>query len=179
MASKMLDESKPPAEPDYNHSYDLDEVPIDATEKSFWERIWPSLACGAGLFSDGYLQSVIGPANTILNKLYPDSYANSRAAQNVSSIAFAGTVLGQLIFGFTSDHYSRKWSLMISTIILIVFAILSAGAWGAGGTPTALFAALTAYRFLIGIGIGGEYPAGSVGCAEASGELKQGTRNRW
>lgn len=25
----------------------------------------------------------------------------------------------------------------------------------------------------------GEYPAGSVGCAEASGELKEGTRNRW
>jgi hypothetical protein len=38
---------------------------------------------------------------------------------------------------------------------------------------------LTAYRFLLGIGIGGEYPAGSVGCAEASGELKAGTRNRW
>jgi hypothetical protein len=25
----------------------------------------------------------------------------------------------------------------------------------------------------------GEYPAGSVGCAETSGELKSGTRNRW
>lgn len=25
----------------------------------------------------------------------------------------------------------------------------------------------------------GEYPAGSVGCAEASGELKEGHRNRW
>lgn len=28
-------------------------------------------------------------------------------------------------------------------------------------------------------GIGGEYPAGSVGCAESTGELKQGTRNKW
>lgn len=25
----------------------------------------------------------------------------------------------------------------------------------------------------------GEYPAGSVGCAEASGEMKYGHRNRW
>ena len=25
----------------------------------------------------------------------------------------------------------------------------------------------------------GEYPAGSVGCAESSGELKEGHRNRW
>jgi MFS family permease len=42
-----------------------------------------------------------------------------------------------------------------------------------------MFAALTAYRFLVGVGIGGEYPAGSVACSEASGELKSGTRNRW
>ncbi len=24
-------------------------------EKSRWERSWPTIACGAGLFSDGYL----------------------------------------------------------------------------------------------------------------------------
>lgn len=30
-----------------------------------------------------------------------------------------------------------------------------------------------------GIGIGGEYPAGSVAAAEATGEIKKGTRNRW
>jgi len=29
----------------------------------------------------------------------------------------------------------------------------------------------------VGIGIGGEYPAGSVGCAEQTGQLKSGTRN--
>lgn len=42
-----------------------------------------------------------------------------------------------------------------------------------------MLAALTAYRFLIGVGIGGEYPAGSVGAAESSNELKRGHRNRW
>lgn len=66
----------------------------------------------------------------------------------------------------------------MSTIILIIFAILSAGAYGAGGTPENLIKALVAYRFLLGIGIGGEYPAGSVGAAEHSGGLKAGTRNR-
>jgi hypothetical protein len=25
------------------------------TPKSRWERSWPTIACGAGLFSDGYL----------------------------------------------------------------------------------------------------------------------------
>ncbi len=31
----------------------------------------------------------------------------------------------------------------------------------------------------VGIGIGGEYPAGSVGCAESTNDLKSGTRNMW
>ncbi|RYP12191.1 hypothetical protein DL767_011396 [Monosporascus sp. MG133] len=42
-----------------------------------------------------------------------------------------------------------------------------------------MFNVLAAWRFFVGIGIGGEYPAGSVSCAESSGELKEGTRNRW
>ena len=68
---------------------------------------------------------------------------------------------------------------MVSTLILIVFAALGAGSYGAGGSVQGLLAALTAYRFLLGIGIGGEYPAGSVACAESTGELKEGHRNRW
>jgi MFS family permease len=97
----------------------------------------------------------------------------------VSSITFAGTVLGTLVFGYTADHWSRKWSLLVCTVMLFIFAALSAGAYGAGGSIQGLFAALTAYRFLIGTAIGGEYPAGSVAAAESSGELKSGTRHRW
>ncbi|KAI4744322.1 MFS phospholipid transporter Git1 [Aureobasidium sp. EXF-12298] len=149
------------------------------TEKTRWERLWPVIACGAGLFSDGYLNGVIGFVSTMLGKIYPVAYASSPAQRNVSSITFAGTVVGILIFGYTSDHYSRKWSFFASTVILILFAALSAGSYGAGGSSSGLFAALTAWRFLLGIGIGGEYPAGSVGCAESTGELKSGTRNRW
>lgn len=115
----------------------------------------------------------------MLGIIYPDTYANSTYSRNVSSIAFVGTVVGQLAFGITSDYWSRKWSLFIATLILILFSALSAGAYGAGGSQYGLFAALTAYRFFLGIGIGGEYPAGSVAAAESTGELKSGHRNRW
>lgn len=27
-------------------------------DKGRWERLWPVIACGAGLFSDGYLNNV-------------------------------------------------------------------------------------------------------------------------
>lgn len=90
-----------------------------------------------------------------------------------------GQVVGIIIFGYTADRYSRKWSLFTSTIILFIFAALSAGAYGAGGSLSGTFAALAAYRLLLGIGLGGEYPAGSVGCAESTGELESGKRNRW
>ncbi|PKY03177.1 inorganic phosphate transporter [Aspergillus campestris IBT 28561] len=154
-------------------------APLENLEKGRWERSWPTIACGAGLFSDGYLNGVIGPVNTILGTLYKDAYNGSPASQNVSAITFAGTVLGQLVFGYLSDHWSRKWSLMISTIILFIFAALSAGSYGYHGSQYGMFAALTAYRFCLGIGIGGEYPAGSVAAAENTGELKKGHRNRW
>jgi hypothetical protein len=117
------------------------------TSKTFWERLWPVIACGAGLFSDGYLNNVIGSVSTILKGLYPKSYGDSPAISNVSSITFVGQVVGQLVFGWTSDHWSRKWSLFISTMILLLFAILCTGAYGAGGSASGLFAALTGAYF--------------------------------
>jgi MFS family permease len=115
----------------------------------------------------------------MLGKIYGKEYTGSSAVSNISAIAFAGTVLGQLVFGYTSDKWSRKNSLLISTCVLILFAALGAGSYGYHGSVQGTFAALTAYRFFVGIGIGGEYPAGSVACSEATGELKAGTRNRW
>lgn len=90
--------------------------------------------------------------NTMLSKIYPEAYKTSSAQANVASITFAGTVLGMLFFGFTSDHFSRKWSLFTSTIIIILFATLGTASYGAGGSPHGLLAALVAYRFFLGIG---------------------------
>ncbi|KAE9962911.1 hypothetical protein BLS_009899 [Venturia inaequalis] len=149
---------------------------LEHTGKNNWARLWPVIACGAGLFSDGYLNNVIGSVGTMLQRIYTKPvYKPSQA--NVGSITFAGTVLGMLLFGYTSDKFSRKWSLMGSTLIIVVFAILGTGAWGP--SPHQLFACLTGMRFFLGVGIGGEYPSGSVGAAEGTAELKAGTRNWW
>jgi len=92
--------------------------------------------------------------NTMLSQIYGKAYSESPAQSNVASLAFAGTVVGQLFFGWVSDHYSRKWALLASTVILILFAALSAGSYGAHDSVMGLFACLSAFRFLIGIGIG-------------------------
>ena len=70
-------------------------------------------------------------------------------------------------FGYIADYYSRRLAMLMGNIILIVFSILAAGAWGVGTTTTqagGIFAAITAYRFFLGVGIGSEYPAGSTAC---------------
>jgi MFS family permease len=100
----------------------------EPVKKSTWQKLFPVMACGAGLFSDGYINNVIGSVSTILARQHGTLYTNSDTRKNVSALAFAGTVLGQLIFGYTSDKWSRMGSIMASTSILIVFTALSAGA---------------------------------------------------
>lgn len=78
----------------------------------------------------------------MLGKIYPDEYKGSRAQSNVSSIAFAGTVVGQLLFGYVADRYSRKLAMTISAVILIVMAALCTGSYGAGGSAEGLFTML-------------------------------------
>ncbi|KAK3316389.1 major facilitator superfamily domain-containing protein [Apodospora peruviana] len=146
--------------------------------RPFWKAIIPVIACGAGLFSDGYINNVIGSVITILAIQYGDVWKTSNAKRVLGAIAFAGTVVGQLAFGYLADHWSRTNSLILSTIILIIFTALATGSYYKG-EAVGMFNILAAWRFFVGIGIGGEYPAGSVGCAESTGELKSGTRNMW
>lgn len=56
--------------------------------------------------------------------------------------------------------------MIFASLWLALFSVLISGAWGAGGSIPGLFAALEAYRFLQGIAIGAEYPAGSVAASE-------------
>ncbi|EFX04699.1 major facilitator superfamily transporter phospholipid transporter [Grosmannia clavigera kw1407] len=133
-------------------------------------------ACGAGLFSDGYVNNVIGSVTTVLSLRYGNTWKHSHAKSVVSAIAFAGTVVGQLFFGVLADRWSRTNSLLVSTVILFIFTALAAGSYF-HGSVVGMFNILTAWRFFVGIGIGGEYPAGSVGCAEATGEIKSGWRH--
>lgn len=85
----------------------------------------------------------------MLSIIYPKEYAGSSASQNVSSIAFAGTVIGQLLFGWVADNYSRKFAMTTSAVILIIFATLCTGSYGAG-TPQGIFVMLTVCRFFLG-----------------------------
>lgn len=99
---------------------------------------------------------VIGTVNTLIKIIYKDrtDVNLKRYSTTFSSLAFAGTVVGMLVFGLLADRIGRKFGMLAATLIVFVFAALSAGAYGAGGSLGGTLAALSAYRFLIGIGIG-------------------------
>ncbi|TID19195.1 hypothetical protein CANINC_003765 [Pichia inconspicua] len=158
----------------------IEEENITPSDKKSY---WPIFTAGAGLFSDGYVNNSIGITSTCLSIIYGTQYTQSSALKNVSAIAFAGTIVGQLSFGVFSDYISRKMGMLVSSGGLILFSILAAGSWGVGtepyGNAGGIFAALTAYRFFLGFFIGAEYPTGSAACAEASALLPVGKRNRY
>lgn len=52
---KLFTPSAKAADPSPERDDDAYEKPLEDTTKSRWERSWPTIACGAGLFSDGYL----------------------------------------------------------------------------------------------------------------------------
>lgn len=145
-------------------------------------KYWAVIATGAGLFSDGYVNNNSSSMITFIETIYPKSvYSKSDAISNLSALVFLGTVVGMLVFGLIADYWSRKISMLISTTVLIVFSILCAGSWGIGAPedPKGMLDMLITMRTFVGLGIGGEYPAGSVACAETSQRLSNGSRNRW
>jgi hypothetical protein len=70
---------------------------------------------------------------------------------------------------------------MTATAIVVVFSGLSAASSGANGSIGGLLAMLSAMRFLLGIGVGAEYPCGSVSASEQSEEsgISKKAQHRW
>ncbi|KAI6097602.1 major facilitator superfamily domain-containing protein [Pisolithus croceorrhizus] len=138
-------------------------------------------ACGTALFSDGYANGIIG-AGTLLTRIYPGSKFGTQSYSNVlTSIAFAGTVCGMLLFGWISDKVGRKAGMLSAASIVGVFSALSAGSVGVKNSIGGTIAFLCVCRFIIGIGVGAEYPCGSVSASEQTEQegIAKNAQHRW
>lgn len=54
--------------------------------------------------------------NTLLKRIYGTEQVDTTYSNTLSSVAFAGTVVGMLIFGYVSDRISRKFG-MVSVLL--------------------------------------------------------------
>ncbi|EIN09771.1 MFS general substrate transporter [Punctularia strigosozonata HHB-11173 SS5] len=137
-------------------------------------------ACGTALFSDGYANNIIGSVTTCMRRTYGADRVNAHSFPTVlSSLTFAGTVVGMLTFGYLSDKMGRKFGMMTATGIVAFFSALSAGS--SGTNLHGLVAMLAVCRFFLGIGVGAEYPCGSVAASEQSEEpgIAKNAQHRW
>jgi MFS family permease len=50
--------------------------------------------------------------SSVLKKLYPDAVAHNNYSKTLTSVAFAGTIVGMLVFGWISDKIGRKFGMV-------------------------------------------------------------------
>jgi MFS family permease len=121
------------------------------------------LASGMGFFTDAYDLFVIGVASALITKDW--NLSSGRLALLNSTMLFAAFI-GAFVFGRFADVIGRK------RVYWIVAAIMIAGALGSALAPS--YWVLIAFRFVLGFGVGGDYPVSAVMVSEYANRKDRG-----
>jgi MFS transporter, PHS family, inorganic phosphate transporter len=106
---------------------------------------------GAGFFTDAYDLTVIGTALLLIK---PQWGLNTSQVALLGSTALIASAIGAVVWGRLADILGRKRMYGLAAAIMTVAAVAS------GLSPN--FAWLLAFRFILGIAIGGDYPVSGV-----------------
>ena len=87
--------------------------------------------------------------------------------------AVIGTFLGQIIFGIAGDVLGRKFMYGVALLIMTVGAVASAMAANTV-RGMGVIGMLGIWRFVLGIGVGGDYPIAAVFTAEFASPQRRG-----
>jgi PHS family inorganic phosphate transporter-like MFS transporter len=102
----------------------------------------------------------------MINTVYWDGLMTKHVELIFNLAVLVGTFFGQWIIGFFADRYGRKRlygiELLVLTVATVFVAITSEGAL----RSTHKLAWFISWRFIMGIGIGGDYPLSAVITAE-------------
>jgi PHS family inorganic phosphate transporter-like MFS transporter len=121
------------------------------------------LASGMGFFTDAYDLFVIGVASALITKDW--NLSPGHLALLNSTMLFAAFV-GAFVFGRFADVIGRKH------VYWLVAAITIAGALGSALAPS--YWVLIGFRFLLGFGVGGDYPVSAVMVSEYANRKDRG-----
>ena len=132
---------------------------------------------GVGLLTDSYDFAIINLVRADLAKLYPvDDFENSWQRSMITASSIFGAMGGQLLLGYLADSLGRRRLLLISGGLTFAGALGSACAFDFGSDHVGLWASLIGWRFVMGFGIGGEYPLSAAHTAEHSRQGESGVR---
>src|SRR5580658_4136633 len=128
--------------------------------KLHWKIMFIS---GMGFFTDAYDLFIIGVVMTMLKPLW---HVGKVEEGLVESTALLASAIGALLFGRVADMLGRK------RIYGVEVLVLAAGAIGCAFSPNIWW--LIGLRFILGIGIGGDYPVSATIMSEYSGKASRG-----
>jgi MFS transporter, PHS family, inorganic phosphate transporter len=142
-------------------SKDLVEALDEASLSRFHLRA--VLVSGMGFFTDAYDLFVIGIASTLIAKEW---HLSSGQLALLNSTMLAAAFLGAMVFGRFADLAGRKRVYWLVAVIMVVAAL------GSALSPS--FWVLIAFRFLLGFGVGGDYPVSAVLMSEYANRKDRG-----
>lgn len=131
-------------------------------------KIFRVILAGTGFMCDAYDLFIINLVMVAITyqqeskDVKPSHYQTGLVATGV----LVGSVVGQLIFGVLADRIGRRKGFIATLTILFIGAVLSAAS--IPDSTASLLYSLAAFRFILGVGIGGEYPLAATVSSEAS-----------
>lgn len=117
-----------------------------------WSR-WHSLivlALGITWILDGLEVTIVGSIGPVLSDPATLNFTEEQVGLTATAYLL-GTVLGALIFSYLTDRQGRKRWFLITLYIYLIATLLSACSWNLWS--------FMLFRFIAGMGIGGEYAA--------------------
>jgi MFS transporter, PHS family, inorganic phosphate transporter len=133
----------------------------DAPRSRFHRRA--VVISGMGFFTDAYDLFVISTVAALVTAQW---HLSTTQTSWVSGSAILAAFVGAFVFGRIADVLGRKTVYVAVAVIMIVGAISSAFATG--------FVWLVAARFVLGLGIGGDYPVSAVLMSEYANRNDRG-----
>ena len=118
---------------------------------------------GMGFFTDAYDLFIIGVALALIKVEY---HRSPFVIGLVGSTALIAALIGATVFGRIADVFGRKAVYGLEAALMAVAAV------GSALSPNLVW--LIAWRFVLGIGIGGDYPVSAVIMSEYSNRKNRG-----
>lgn len=159
------------------------------TAKTQWYHFKAIIVAGMGLFTDAYDLFCIPPILRLLGRIYyqkdrifRDKIFNNDdnnfivrtdVAAALLCVCLLGTVIGQLVFGRLGDRIGRRRVYGLSLMVMVLSA-LGCG-FSVCTSPACVLVSLGFFRFLLGIGIGGDYPLSATIMSEFANKRTRGS----
>jgi MFS family permease len=119
---------------------------------------------GAGFFTDSYDLNVIGTVTLLAT---PEFHLKGGQISMLTSSTLLAVAIGAMLFGRLGDMFGRRRVYGLEAVLMIIGALISALA------PN--FTVLLIGRLILGIGIGGDYPASGVIMTEYANQRNRGS----